>query len=152
MRMLLRSAVVRSAPSRVASTGHVRNSAHCCMSRAPRISVPMKPCAPSSAAAADKTTCTSPCSASRFFGAENQPMRVVPAQARWALHSLTSWPCGCRDLLGAVALGHVDNGLHWRGQLVDITDIGEVTLRYPAKRLGRHAIEQDQTEIAVWAA
>src|SRR5205085_11724865 len=81
-----------------------------------------------------------------------EPMRVVPAKARWALHSLTRWPGGRRDLLGAVPLGHVNNGLHWRGQLVDVTDIGEVALRYAAKRLGRHAIEQDQTEIAVWPA
>src|SRR5215212_3830012 len=151
MRMPLRSAVVPSAPSRVASTGHVRNSAHCYTSRAQRISVPMKPCAPSSAAAADKPPAPHPILLPELRSRKSADARRLCESAQY-LHSLASWPCGRRDLLGAVPLGHVDNSLHWRGQLVDVTHIGEVTLRYPAKRLGRDAIEQDQTEVAVWPA
>jgi len=59
MRTPRRSAAARSAPSRAASTGRDRNSQPCSMSMAPRISVPMKRFAPSSAAAAaDPSQCS----------------------------------------------------------------------------------------------
>ena len=56
------------------------------------------------------------------------------------------------DLLGAVALVHVDDGLHRRRELVDVADVGEVALGGSAERFRRDAVEQDQAEIAVGAA
>src|SRR5258708_21107449 len=57
-----------------------------------------------------------------------------------------------RQLFGAVALGHIDHGGHWCCEFVDVADVGEIPLRYPAKRFGRDAVEQDQAEIRVLAA
>src|SRR5450631_296602 len=54
-----------------------------------------------------------------------------------------------RDSLGTAALGHVDHGIHRRGQLIDITEICEIALRGATQRLRRDAVEQDEAEIAV---
>ena len=57
-----------------------------------------------------------------------------------------------RQLLGAVALGHVDDGFHRRGEFIDVADIGEEPLGGTAQRFRRDAVEQNQAEIAVGAA
>src|SRR5712671_1339021 len=54
-----------------------------------------------------------------------------------------------RELFGAVAFGHVDDGDHGGGEFVDVADIGEIALGGTAQRFRRDAIEQDQAEIAV---
>src|SRR6267142_4584647 len=57
-----------------------------------------------------------------------------------------------RQLPGSVSLGQVDHGVHRSGEFVDVTDIGEIPLRGAAEGLRRHAIKQDEAEIAVFPA
>jgi hypothetical protein len=53
-----------------------------------------------------------------------------------------------RKLFGAVPFRHVDDGLHRRGEFVDVAHIGKVSPGYAAERLRCDAIEQDDAEIA----
>src|SRR5690349_24784631 len=73
-------------------------------------------------------------------------------QSRWSCSALARRPHRRGELLGAVALVHVDDSVHRRGELVDVADIGEIALCRAAERLRRDAIEQDQAEIAVGPA
>ena len=49
-----------------------------------------------------------------------------------------------------VALGHVDDGDHRRGEFVDVADVGEVALGRTAECFRRDAVEQDEPEIGVF--
>src|ERR1700761_9250223 len=136
MKMPQRSAAARLARSRAASIGRDPSSRHCFMSTALKISAPMKPCAPSSVATARTSRRQTRSRVCATAGSDDHLMLTNGLERR-------------RDLLGAVTLRHVDDRLHRSGQLVHITDIGEVTLRGTSQRLGRYAIEQDETEVTV---
>src|SRR3984893_3626674 len=64
-------------------------------------------------------------------------------------HALPHRPHRRRELLGAIAFVHVDDGLHRRDQLVDVAHLGEIALRGAAERFRGDAVEQDDAEIAV---
>src|SRR5206468_6417477 len=49
-----------------------------------------------------------------------------------------------RQLFGAIALRHVDHGLHRRGEFVDIAHLREIALRDAAERFRRDAVKQDE--------
>src|SRR5437773_8818401 len=70
--------------------------------------------------------------------------------ALWKECALPHRPHRCGNLLRPVALIHVDDGFHRRGEFVDVTHFGEIALRGAAHRFRRYAVEQDEAEITVF--